>query len=104
MRLIGPNSWFGRFGEEKNLLSLLGFEPPARSARNLIAIPRTLNVFLMYVLDRSGRENEAWRFIINTFTVGLTVARAIKRKEVLCCPDVIAARTRCGCERYASIF
>jgi hypothetical protein len=25
--LIGPQDWFGQFGEEKNLLPVLGFEP-----------------------------------------------------------------------------
>jgi hypothetical protein len=27
MRLGGPQSWLERFGEQKNLFSMLGFEP-----------------------------------------------------------------------------
>jgi hypothetical protein len=41
-RLGGPQSRYGRFGDEKDLLPLLGFELSDRSARNVFSIPTTL--------------------------------------------------------------
>ena len=44
--LVGPHSWSGRFGEEKNLPPLSGFEPRTVQPVVWVAMPNALSLLV----------------------------------------------------------